>query len=495
MNRRDVLRGTIAVPMVAGVLPLFNIGCAGFGRGRIREIATGAKLRVALIGSGIQARQIINAVLLERLVALVDPDPSQLAKMDEEVVALTDPACLANYAGVRKFTTYRDMFDKVGDELDAVIIETPNHQHILPAVMAIRRGIHVFLDKPLVLTTAEGDLLLAETRKQPGIVTQTGTYGHTFPSMKYCVDRIREGALGDVKEVWAYDDRCNSIYRRPAAAPPPNGMNWDSWCGGSPICDFYPDGPDQDGMHPHGWHSWIGYGNGSIGNLGMHIMDVAFLALGLKDPCCVVCHEAKFALRGAWAYRDAFEFHFPANDVHGDVNLHWWDGLNEGVPYTKEYVDKFGLPFKREHLNIPPRVIEEEKKWGFENDPFYKNGVLFVGTKANLWYTHHGGYRFLPSSAGWCHPRLDRQKDFNYRRNTLPHVREFYTAIRERREANDNFEYSVPLAKTVCLGNISALAGAGSRLEWNGHNVTNNETANACVTKSYRNGWDPFAVV
>ena len=490
INRRDLFKGMVA----ASALPLFNVGCAGFGLSRERQIARGAKIRVALIGCGAQGRQIIDAVLLEKLVAIVDPDPAMLAKMDAEVAALDDAEAKANYASVRKFSTYQDLFDKVGDELDAVIIETPNHQHILPAVMSIRRGIHVFLDKPLVLTAAEGDLLLSETRKRPGLVTQTGTYGHTFPSMKYCVDRIREGALGDVREVWAYDDRCNSIYRRPAAAPPPKGMDWDLWCGGSPICDFYPESDDQDGMHPHGWHSWIGYGNGSIGNLGMHIMDVAFWALGLKDPDRVTCHEAKFALEGAWAYRDAFEFHFPATREHGELSLHWWDGLNDGVPYTRQYVNKLGIPFRREHLNIPPRVIEEEKRWGFEKDPFYKNGVLFVGTKANLWFTHHGGYRFMPRTAGWCHPRMDRQPDFNYRRNTLPHVREFYSAIRERREANDCFEYGVPLAKTVCLGNLAALAGKGSTLTWDGHHVTNDPRIDGFVTHAYRSGWNPFDV-
>ena len=310
--------------------------------------------------------------------------------------------------------------------------------------------------------------------------------------MKYCVDRIREGALGEVKEVWCYDDRCNSIFARPAAVPHPKGMNWDAWCGGSPLCDFYPESADQDGMHPHGWHSWIGYGNGSIGNLGMHIMDVAFWALGLKDPDRIICHEANFSLKGAWAYRDVFEFHFPATREHGDLSLHWWDGLKDGVPYKKEYLTKFGMPHKREWLNIPPRVLEEEKKWKYEKDPFHTNGTLFVGTKANLWFTHHGGYRFLPSSSGWCHPRIDRQADFNYRRNTLPHVREFFTAIRERREANDNFHYGVPLAKTVCLGNISALAGKGSVLHWDGSHVTNNAEADAHVTKKYREGWNPF---
>ena len=488
MNRRDFLKASA----FAGALPLFNIGCTTvFGLSRSRQIAKGAKIRVALIGCGLQTRMMIDGVLCENLVAIVDPDPARFDWLAKVVNETCDAEARANFASARRFATYQDLFDQMGDELDAIVVETPNHQHVLPAVMAIRRGIHVYLDKPLVLTAAEGDLLLEETRKHPGLVTQCGTYGHSFPSMKYCVDRIQEGALGEVKEVWAYDDRCNSIYQRPAAVPPPTGMNWDLWCGGSPICDFYPDSPDQDGMHPHGWHSWIGYGNGSIGNLGMHIMDVAFWALGLKDPDRVTCHDARFALKGAWAYRDAFEFHFPKS-VFGEVKLHWWDGLNDGVPYDKEHVTKFGIPHKREWLNIPPKVLEVEKENGFEKDPFYKNGVLFVGTKGNLWFTHHGGYRFMPRSNGWCIPRVDRPDDFNYRRVTPAHFKEFYAAIREGREANDCFEYSVPLAKTVCLGNVAALAGKGSTLNWDGHRVTNNDKANAYVTKEYRKGWNPF---
>ena len=477
--------------MAASAFPLFNIGCAGFGLTRARQISQGAKIRVALIGCGLQTTNMIDGVLCENLVAIVDPDPSRIQWLDGHVAKTCDADARANYAKARRFATYQDMFEKMGDEIDAIVVETPNHQHILPAVMALRRGIHVYLDKPLCLTAAECDLLLEESRKMPGIITQCGTYGHSFPSMKYCVDRIREGALGEISEVWAYDDRCNSIYKRPAAVPPPKGMNWDLWCGGSPVCDYYPDSPDQDGMHPHGWHSWIGYGNGSIGNLGMHIMDVAFWALDLKDPDRITCEDALFALKGAWGYRDAHTFHFPKS-VFGEVNLHWWDGLNDGVPYDKEHVTKFGIPHKREWLNIPPIVREVEKKNGFENDPFYKNGVLFRGTKGDLWFTHHGGYRFMPRKNGWCIPRVDRPNDFNYRIVTPKHFHEFYAAIREQREANDCFEYSVPLAKTVCLGNISALAGKGSVLKWDGHQVTNNEKANGYVTKEYRAGWNPW---
>ncbi len=216
-TRRSVFKGLVA----AGALPLFNIGCAGFGRSRCVQIANGAKIRVALIGCGIQTYNMIDGVLCEDLVAIVDPDPACIAKLEKTVAATCGAAERANFASARRFATYQDLFEKMGGEIDAVVIETPNHQHILPAVMALRRGIHVYLDKPLCLTAAECDLLLEETRKVPGIVTQCGTYGHSFPSMQYCVDRIAEGALGEVREVWAYDYRCNSIYQRPAAVPPP----------------------------------------------------------------------------------------------------------------------------------------------------------------------------------------------------------------------------------------------------------------------------------
>ena len=221
MNRRDFLKASA----LAGAMPLFNIGCAGFGLSRTRQVAQGAKIRVALIGCGLQTANMIDGVLCEDLVAIVDPDPARLASLEGYVGKTCDAAARANFAKARRFATYQDLFEQMGDELDAIVVETPNHQHILPAVMAIRRGIHVYLDKPLVLTSAEGDLLLDETRKHPGVVTQCGTYGHSFPSMKYCVDRIQEGALGEVTEVWAYDDRCNSIYQRPAAVPPPKGMS------------------------------------------------------------------------------------------------------------------------------------------------------------------------------------------------------------------------------------------------------------------------------
>ncbi len=203
VTRRTAFKGFLA----ASALPLFNIGCANFGMSRARQIAKGSKIRVALIGCGIQTRMMIDGVLCENLVAIVDPAPQRFMFLDKFVADTCGAAERENYAKARRFATYQDMFDKMGNEIDAIVVETPNHQHVLPAMMAMRRGIHVYLDKPLCLTAAECDLILAEARKNPGLVTQCGTYGHSFPSMKYCVDRIAEGAIGEVRAVWAYDDR------------------------------------------------------------------------------------------------------------------------------------------------------------------------------------------------------------------------------------------------------------------------------------------------
>ncbi|MGN0876898.1 MAG: hypothetical protein ACI4TC_06485, partial [Kiritimatiellia bacterium] len=359
--------------------------------------------------------------------------------------------------------------------------------HALPAVMALRRNIAVYLDKPMTLTWAEADLVGREAAARPDVVTQVGTFGHSFYTMPYCAARIKEGAIGDVTDVWCYDDRLNSMMFRPQPAPPPKGMDWDVWCGGSPVCDYYPTTEDYNGIHPHDWHSWIDYGNGAIGNMGTHIMDCAFLALDLwkTEPAQIDTIDAQFACPGAWAWRDTIDFHFPAHDGFGPIKLHWWDGVKNGIPYTKEYVNKWGQLNVRENQNLPPVVLELEKKYGCR---FWNHGFVMVGTKGAMFYSHHGAFRFLPDSLGGFR---DRDHDFSYPRMTCPHVAEFFAAVREGRRANDAFDYNVPLAKTVMLGNVAARAGKGTLL-WDGRRVTNNEKANEFLDKPYREGWSPF---
>ena len=148
VNRRNLFKGMVA----ASALPLFNVGCAGFGLSRERRIAQGAKIRVALIGCGLQTRCMIDGVLCEDLVAIVDPDPARLAFLEKYVADTCDAEARANFATARRFATYQDMFDQMDGEIDAIVAETPNRHHALPSILAANRGIHVFVEKPMVHT-------------------------------------------------------------------------------------------------------------------------------------------------------------------------------------------------------------------------------------------------------------------------------------------------------------------------------------------------------
>ena len=463
----------------------FGIGGVAFGQSRARQIAAGAKIRVALIGCGARMGQIIEPIMAEQVVALADPDPKMRAHLLGRMAKMPH-AKEYDLSKVRTFADYRELFAKMGDEIDAVFIATPNHHHALAAVMAMRRGIHVFVEKPMASTVQEAQLM-GRVAKETGVVTQVGNFGHSTKAMRICVDSIKKGLIGEIRDVWCYDDRINSMMYRPPAAPPPKGMDWDVWCGPAPKCDYYAPTKDHNGMHPHDWHSWIGYGNGSIGNMGTHIMDAAFWALdlGAAHPASVEAREASFAVDGAWSWRTTVDYAFPERNGLPPVTLHWYDGLKPGIPYDKEHVTMTGHALKREWLNLPPVLLETERKWGIaEKAPFLNMGTLFCGTQGTIWFSHHSAIRFFPKHLG---QEIKKSKKFTYK--TTEHTQEFYDAIRQNRPANTNFAYSVPLAESLLLANVASRAGT-KKLLWDGAKITNDDAANAFLGTSYRKGWE-----
>ena len=425
MKRRDFMK------LAAGAA-LFNIGTLRAAP-LAKRIAQGAKIRVALIGCGGRMQTIVEPLMAEDVVALADPDPRMIERTKAKMARMPNAGDISK---VRTFADYRELFAKMGDEIDAVAIATPNHHHALAAVLAMRHGIHVFVEKPMASTVAEAQLM-GRVAKEMGVVTQVGNFGHSTKAMRICVDAIT-----------------------------PN--------------------EDHDGLHPHDWHSWIGYGNGSIGNMGTHIMDAAFwaLELGKTGPESVEALDVQFACPGAWAWRDTIDFRFPARGDLPPVTLHWWDGVKDGIPYSKKYVGRTGVCHKREYQNLPPIIEETEREYGLEKAPFLNMGSLFVGTKGKIWFSHHSAIRFFPKTLG---VEIKKSKKFTYK--TTEHTLEFYAAIREGRQANTGFGYSVPLAETLLLGNVAARAGK-KKLLWDGRRITNDEAANAFLKTSYRPGWE-----
>ncbi len=475
MKRREFLQ------LAALGVPAFSIGTLRAAP-LAKRIAAGAKIRVALIGCGARTQQLVEPLMAEEIVALVDPDPRMLNATLAKMKRMPNAGDLSK---VRTFADYREMFLKMGDEIDAAFIATPNHHHCLASVLAMRRGIHVFVEKPMAATLEEAQLM-GRVAKETGVVTQVGNFGHSTKAMRLCVDAIQKGVIGEIRDVWCYDDRINSMMYRPPAAPPPKGMDWDAWCGPAPVCDYYAPTPDHNGMHPHDWHSWIGYGNGSIGNMGTHIMDAAFWALnlGAAHPTSVEAREVAFACPGAWAWQDTIDYCFPARGALPPVTLHWYDGVKPGIPYDKKHVTMTGHALKREYLNLPDVLLETEREYKLEKAPFLNMGTLFVGTKGKIWFSHHSAIRFFPKTLG---KEIKKSKHFTYK--TTGHTHEFFNAIRENRAANTGFDYSVPLAETLLLGNVAARAGK-KKLLWDGTRITNDAAANAFLKTTYRSGWE-----
>jgi len=480
MQRRTFLK------TAAAAASLFNIGCAGFGRSRARQIAAGAKIRLGLIGCGGRMCAnthygILNDACADcTVVCACDPDPAMWSRVPR-VVKFRSPE--ADVDRIRYYYDYHEMLAKEADNLDAVMIATPNHHHAPAAILAMRRGLHVYVEKPMALTVRETDLMHLVAREM-GVVTQVGNHGHSEEGMRRLVEYIRAGTIGQVREVWSFNDRLNAMLARPPKADPPKGMDWNAWCGPAPVCDFYAGNEDHNGLHPHDWHDWIGYGNGSIGNMGTHIIDPVFWALdlGRTDPESVEAKRAEWGAPGSWTWSTEIEWCFPARPGMDPVTLHWYDGVKAGIPYDRHHVDKIGVCRKRDYQHLPPIVPELEAKYG---QNLGNLGSVFVGEKGIIRIGPHGdGLVFGPKDL-----YKQRPPKLFPREKGMSHPVDWIRAIRNpSRPCGCNFDYSAPLARTVLLGNAASRAGL-KKLLWNGRRFTDDDAANAFLATTYRRGW------
>lgn len=476
MRRRSFLAGMVA----AGAAPWFAIGAPK--RKRL--------VRIGLIGCGGRMAASTEYGILnfmcgpdEEIVCMCDPDPSAF----DRVRAIVKERQSAEAATkIRAFNDYREMLDSMGDRLDAVAIATPNHHHAPAALMAMQKGLHIYVEKPLALTIEEVGIL-QERQRQSGVVIQVGNQGHSAEGMKRLVELVQSGELGQIREVWAFDDRVNAMTYRPKSAPPPKGMDWNAWCGPAPLCDYYPTDGNFPALHPHDWHSWIGYGNGSIGNMGTHVLDPAFwaLKLGSVHPTSVEALDIAPGCPGSWAWRNTIRWQFPGREGLDPVTLYWYDGAKNKEYMTPKHLDRIGTFQQRNWQNLPPIVEQLEQRY---NANLGAIGTIYVGEKGTLAFGPHGsGLRFLPDT---LRQTLGKVPKTLPRTKGLDHVGDWLRAVRDPfSPPSCDLDYSAPLATTVLLGNVAARAGK-RKLEWDGTQVVNHPDANAYLKTTYRKGWE-----
>lgn len=435
----------------------------------------GRKLNCAQIGGGGRGMNHIEWVTQQskdNLVAVVDPDEKRHAAVTKWLESKQLPA-----DKVRFFTDYRVMFERMGKEIDAVFIASPNHQHASPALMALDLGIAVYCEKPLTHDIAEARRLRAAAAKAK-VATQMGNQGHCEDGYRRLCEFIWGGVVGKITETYSWTDRANGGKGpRPPVLPTPAGLHWDSWIGPAPYRDFHDD------LHPHSWHGWYDFGNGSIGNMGCHVLDGVYWALKLEHPTTIECEEIRDGSNERYPNGSRIRWDFPARGDMPPLKAYWFEGLKVGAsaPVSGNLRQARG-----EAQNLPPRLLELKKQ--YPDEEFDSNGTIYVGEKGVLYTGTYGGrMHILP---------LEKMQEITQPAKSLPRPKnimaDFLDACREgRKDTAASFDYGARLTEFTLLGNLAQIAGPGKKVAWDGAamKVTNLPELNRWVECPRRAGW------
>lgn len=397
------------------------------------------KLNIAGIGIGGVGGTNIRHCAIENIVALCDVDWSYAAGTMEK------------YPNAKKFKDYRKMFDEMGDEIDAVVVGTPDHTHAIITTAAMRMGKHVYVQKPLTHTVYESRVL-RELAKETKVATQMGNQGNSGEGIRQVCEWIWDGAIGEITEVHAWTNRpiWPQGLERPLETPStPPTLAWDFFIGPAKWRPYHP------AYTPWNWRAWWDFGTGALGDMACHIVDPAVMALKLGHPTLIYGSSTQVNTESA-PLAETVHYEFPDRGKVGKfklppVKLTWYDG---------------GL--------LPPRP-EELKDGQIMGDQ--NGGVLFIGTKGKLMTGCYGRDPILlPDELNQDYKRPEPTMRRIENAMDGGHEADWIRACKEspenRIETSSNFNYSGPLNELVVMGNLAVrLQDLKRKLQWDGENM------------------------
>ena len=442
MNRRKFIKTASLGAVAYAALPSIGLAWEDIPS-RMGKVITGRKLNIACIGVGGKGLSDVRGVSSENIVALCDVDLNK-AKGSFEAFPVA-----------KRYKDFRRMLMEMDDQIDAVTISTPDHMHFPAAMMAVKMGKHVFVQKPMTHTIEEARALTEAARKHQ-VATHMGIQGHSMDGIRRMREWNAVQAIGEVQEVHIWTNR--PIWPqgdRPLAPaqPIPETLDYNLWQGVAPERPY-------NKQHSHfAWRGWWDYGCGALGDIGCHAMDSAFDVLKLGNPTSV---EAECGPQSQWSAPawSIVTYQFPATADRGPVKLVWYDG-NRTPPRPKEL---------EEGRNLPGSI----------------GGQLWYGTEGTIMVSdvYCRSARIIPQEK-WVDFAKNRMPE-KTEQPSIGHMQEWIEACRGGAPAGANFDYSGPLTEMVLLGNLAVRTG--KRIEWDAKNMvcTNEPEANKFVRKNYR---------
>jgi len=477
-SRRQFLKRAALASGALAAAPLWQ-SCATRSATAVRAHASGDLLKCAQVGCGGRARTHLEQVVVnhgQKLVALVDPDANarmQTMKwLQQKGVEVKD---------VQMFSDYRVMFDKTSKQIDAVFIATPNHHHAPVTLAALELGLNVYCEKPLSHTIAEARLMREKARYYNKQATQMGNQGHCMDGYRLLCEYIWAGAIGNVTETHSWTDRANGgDGPRPPALPIPPGVDWDSWVGPAPYR------PYQTDLHPHEWHGWYDFGNGSIGNMGCHVLDGVFWALKCNHPTSVEAEQMRGGTDERYPLGSRVRWDVPARSDMPALKVYWYEGLNATTTDTPH---GSGHAARGAARNFPPMIADLQQKYPDEDLTSGDSGTIYIGDKGVIFTGTYGGkMHILPLESMSERPKPPQ---------VLPRPSDVFTdfvnaCLSGSATTSAPFEYGARLTEFAILGNLAQKAGIHNKVEWDGLNmrVTNQPELNQWVKREYRKGWN-----
>ncbi|MFT3994142.1 MAG: Gfo/Idh/MocA family oxidoreductase [Dysgonomonas sp.] len=433
------------------------------------------KINIAYIGIGNRGEQIIDdfeKTGMTNVVALCDVDMG--ATHTQKVMGLFPKA--------RQFKDFREMFDKMGNQIEAVAIALPDHSHFVASIMAIRLGKHVYVEKPMTRTFLEAELLMQAAKMHPNVVTQVGNQGHS--EANYFQFKAWKEA-GIIKDVTAIDAHMNNprrwhtwdpnIYKLPSAEPIPSTLDWGLWHAARPYHEY-------NKLYHYGeWRSWYDFGMGALGDWGAHILDTAheFLELGLPyeiEPLRLDGHNDYF-----FPMASTIRFRFAQRNDMPPCDITWYDGIGNYPPIPEGYGASALDP------NIPASGAGEiEASKLNPGKIIYSKELTFKGA------SHGSTLEIIPK---------EKAREMASRLPEVPkspsnHFENFLLACMGEEKTRSPFEIHGPLSQVFSLGVMAQRIGTKLTFDSRLKEITNNPFANAMLTQEPpRKGWEDFYII
>jgi predicted dehydrogenase len=433
------------------------MGAAALASTRLSSFAAqiGARKRVGLIGPGWYGKSD-----LLRMVQVAPIDVVSLCDVDRRMLNEAADLVAIRQASKKRPRTYGDYRKMLAEgDLDIVLIATPDHWHALPMIEAVKRGLDVWVQKPISVDVVEGQAMLAAARKYKR-VGQVGLQRRSTPHLVTARDRIiREGKLGNVAyvEIYCYY-HMRATENPPDTAPPPE-LDYEMWTGPAPMRPF------NKLTHPRSWRAFMEYGNGIMGDMCVHMLDMVRWMMDLPMPTRITSSGGIFV------------------DKKSKANI------------TDTQEATFEFPNLRVHWT--------HRTWGDAPDPrAHPWGATFYGDKGTLEASVMGYWFYEPGKKTPAihedvvyeleqFPEDKTEKDLE--RHVAPairaHMKNFLESIETRRPPVADIEQGYMSTTACILANLSMRLGRSIQWDHASGTVTGDAEANALLRRAYRAPW------